>query len=153
MDDVIIEAGGARIVLRPLTNRGVVRQLRIIDALDAVHPGLFKDKSDPDNRMAWGFATLVSRHRESSGLNFPIPAVENGAADAEIVAAYEQYMEDTNVELGVALLRVGQGLSAKDEPGDVPSVEPVDPNVESGARKGGKGSKADSAAPPAATSV
>lgn len=144
-DDLIIEAGGARVVLRPMTNRAKVRQYRVIQALSTAHPALFDGKGDGlEDGIAWGFVQLVARGGDVSGLNFPIPAVGEDTG-AEIVAAYEAYLDDTNVELGEALaLAVSPGRERAAE------AESADPNAESGARKGGKGLKADSAKPPAA---
>jgi hypothetical protein len=144
-DDVVIEAGGARVVLRPMTNRAKVRQYRVIQALSTAHPDLFDGKGDGlEDGLAWAFVQLVARAGETNGLNFPVPPVAEDTG-AEIVAAYEAYLDDTNIELGEAL-----ALAVATTKERAAEAEPVDPNAESGARKGGKGLKADSAKPPAA---
>lgn len=141
-DDVVIEAGGARVVLRPMTNRAKVRQYRVIQALNATHPNLFDGKGDGfEDGLAWAFVQLVARGGEQCGLNFPIPPVDEGTS-AEIVAAYEAYLDDTNVELAQALVD-----AVSEKPARAAEAEP-DPNAEGG-RKGGKGLKAASAKPPA----
>lgn len=142
-DEMVIEAGGARVVLRPMTNRAKVRQYRVIQALSAAHPALFDGKGDGlEDGLAWAFVQLVARGGDASGLNFPIPPVDEGAG-AAIVAAYEAYLDDTNVELAQALV---DAVSTRPE--HAAEAETADPNAEGG-RKNVKGSKPGSAKPPA----
>lgn len=145
-DDVIIEAGGARVVLRPMTNRAKVRQYRVIQALSTAHPDLFDGKGDGlEDGLAWAFVQLVARAGDVSGLSFPIPPVAEGTG-AEIVAAYEAYLDDTNVELGEALaVAVSTRQERAAEADAIPNVE--------GGRKTGKGLKADSVKLPAEDSA
>lgn len=133
LQPVTVEGGGVRATLQPETNRTRIYMMRYFNALQDAHPGA----SEAETQLMWLWARLCAQGRDVQGL--PYTLATPASADADIVAAYEAFADDTNTAFGDALLAALLQLARPLAPPEQSGEADADPNAGGGAPSG-KGS-------------